>query len=101
MTRVLRPFDVNTTRNTSSSGLLDGGGPRHSGASTTWPIGVLRAQQLIGWTLRDVINRLLGADRTFLGLDRAERTAYDVTVVAEREGQSAEADTIATARAND
>jgi NAD(P)-dependent dehydrogenase (short-subunit alcohol dehydrogenase family) len=37
---------------------------------------LLRSQPLIGRTLRDAINRVIGADRTFLEIDAAARSGY-------------------------
>jgi hypothetical protein len=52
---------------------------------------IIRTQPLIGRRLRDAINRLLGADRTFLNVDRGARAAYEArisrTVKAEAEAR--------------
>jgi NAD(P)-dependent dehydrogenase (short-subunit alcohol dehydrogenase family) len=38
---------------------------------------MLRTQALLGRRLRDAMNRALGADRTFLEIDQAQRSSYD------------------------
>jgi NAD(P)-dependent dehydrogenase (short-subunit alcohol dehydrogenase family) len=44
-------------------------------------VGVIaRMQPLIGRRLRDAVNHLIGADRTFLDVDRAARAAYDARI---------------------
>jgi NAD(P)-dependent dehydrogenase (short-subunit alcohol dehydrogenase family) len=41
---------------------------------------IIRTQPLIGRRMRDAINRLLGADRTFLNVDRGARASYDARI---------------------
>ena len=41
---------------------------------------IVRSQPLIGRRLRDRINHLIGADRTFLDFDRGARSAYDTQI---------------------
>jgi NAD(P)-dependent dehydrogenase (short-subunit alcohol dehydrogenase family) len=46
-------------------------------------VGVIaRTQPLIGRRLRDAINHLIGADRTFLEVDHGARAGYDARIVA-------------------
>ncbi len=44
---------------------------------------ILRVQPLLGRRLRDAINRLLGADRTFLDIDHGARAGYDSRIGAD------------------
>jgi hypothetical protein len=44
-------------------------------------VGVIaRTQPLIGRRVRDAINRAIGADRTFLDVDRTARAGYDARI---------------------
>jgi NAD(P)-dependent dehydrogenase (short-subunit alcohol dehydrogenase family) len=45
---------------------------------------MLRMQPLLGRRLRDAINRLIGADRSFLDVDHAARRDYDARIRGER-----------------
>ena len=47
---------------------------------------ILRVQALTGRKLRDAGNRLLGADRAFLDVDRAARAGYEERILRERSG---------------
>lgn len=44
---------------------------------------MLRAQSLLGRRPRDAMNRALGADKTFLEIDRAQRSSYDSRIAAD------------------
>jgi NAD(P)-dependent dehydrogenase (short-subunit alcohol dehydrogenase family) len=45
---------------------------------------MLRTQPLLGRRLRDAVNRLIGADRSFLDIDHAARREYDARIRGER-----------------